>query len=113
MGGRRRKKRRVLKRVVKIPTVFQCPNCGSKNLTITFSKSNTPGRKNALVVCGQCGLRYEMTNIPEIYSTVDVYSKFIDLFDAGQIPVESIDLPPPETSEEELEEEAVGEEFEE
>lgn len=86
--GRRRKKRRVVKRAVKIPVVFQCPNCGSNSLVVKFSKGNSPGRKNAVLTCGQCGLYYQMEDVPQLYEAVDVYNKFIDLFDQGLAEVE-------------------------
>lgn len=111
--GRRRKKRRVVKRVIKIPVVFQCPNCGSNSLVVKFSKGDSPGRKNALLTCGQCGLYYEMRDVPQLYEAVDVYNKFIDLFDQGLAEVEFRREAEVEREEEVFSEEEAGEYFEE
>ncbi len=87
MGRRRKKYKKVVKRVRRIPKIFQCPNCGSRTLTIRFRKSEVEGMKKAVITCGACGLHYEM-NVPEILEAVDVYGKFIDLFEEGSIELE-------------------------
>jgi len=46
MGKRRKKYKRVVKREVKVPTVFQCPRCGAKTLSVRFEKTDTPVSSN-------------------------------------------------------------------
>jgi len=106
--ARRRKKRKIIKKVVKTPLVFQCPSCGSNALSIVFKKEDS-GRK-AIISCSRCGLYYEYSNVPSIYQTVDVYNKFIDLFEEGKIKVE---YKPVAGVEESIEEELMGEALEE
>jgi len=84
--GRRRKRRKVIpKRVVRIPTLFTCPRCSSRALSITVKKKSEY-RAYAIVMCGSCGLLddEDFQDIPATYQTVDVYAKFIDLFYSGQ-----------------------------
>jgi len=89
MGKRRKKYKRVVKREVKVPTVFQCPRCGAKTLSVRFEKTDTPGFKKAVISCGTCGLYAEYPQpVPEIWEPVDVYAKFIDLYLEGKITVE-------------------------
>ncbi|MET1102100.1 MAG: zinc-binding protein [Pyrodictiaceae archaeon] len=88
MARRRRKyrKRIPLRPVQKLPTIFECPNCGARALTVTISKKelNEEGRVKAIIKCGKCGLYAEMW-VPSIYEPVDVYSKFLDKFLEGSI----------------------------
>lgn len=84
--GRRRKRRKVIvKRVVKIPTVFECPHCASRTLSITIKRKGED-RSSAIVSCGNCGLvdDEDFADIPSIYQPIDVYSKFIDLYISGK-----------------------------
>jgi transcription elongation factor Elf1 len=47
MGRRRKKYKRPVRRVHRIPTFFQCPNCGAKTLRIQFkTKFNTSLEKS-------------------------------------------------------------------
>ncbi|QOR94701.1 hypothetical protein IMZ38_01845 [Thermosphaera chiliense] len=86
--GRRKKRRKIQKRIVRIPSVFQCPNCGSVSLSVEFSKAEEAGFKIAKISCGRCGLRAEYPNpVPDLYQAVDVYNKFIDLFEEGKVQV--------------------------
>ncbi|WFO75743.1 hypothetical protein J4526_02430 [Desulfurococcaceae archaeon MEX13E-LK6-19] len=87
MGRRRKKYKRVIRRVRRIPTVFQCPHCGSRSLTIDFKKSEESGKKLAVIRCGNCRLK-TLLEVPEIYETVDVYAKFLDAFTQGTIEIE-------------------------
>lgn len=84
--GRRRKRRKVIPtKIVKIPTVFECPRCSAKTLSITIKKKDEY-RASAVITCGTCGLidDEDFTDIPAIYQPVDVYAKFIDLFNSGK-----------------------------
>ncbi len=87
MGRRRKKYKRPIRKIRRIPTFFQCPNCGKKTLQIKFEKIGQEGYKLAIIRCGSCGLYAEM-QVPELYQQVDVYAKFIDLFEEGRIQVE-------------------------
>ncbi|MEZ0393453.1 MAG: hypothetical protein ABWK00_00165 [Desulfurococcaceae archaeon] len=72
----------------RIQTVFRCPSCGYKTLTVRFNKGEGGGKK-AYVVCGTCGLYAELPGeFPELYQPVDIYARFIDLFESGAIEVE-------------------------
>ncbi|MEM4552468.1 MAG: hypothetical protein QXO52_06290 [Thermosphaera sp.] len=103
--GRRKKRRKIQKRVVRMPSVFQCPNCGSVSLSVEFSKAEEPGFKTARISCGRCGLRAEYPGlVPDLYQAVDVYNKFIDLFEEGKIQVSFEQAPGGEAGEEGFEE---------
>ncbi|MEL9908829.1 MAG: hypothetical protein QXP97_03535 [Desulfurococcus sp.] len=106
--GRRRKRRKIIKKAVRIPVLFQCPNCGSHTLSVTFRREDS-GRK-AIISCSRCGLYYEYNNVPSIYQSVDVYNKFIDLFEEGKI---SVEFKPVTGAGEEISEEEIVEELEE
>ncbi|MEM4561271.1 MAG: hypothetical protein QW123_00120 [Desulfurococcaceae archaeon] len=90
MGRRRKRRKTIVKRVVKIPIVFDCPNCASKSLTITIKKSGD--KASALVSCSSCGLLddEDFAEIPVFYETVDVYAKFLDLYSSGQAKVKTL-----------------------
>ena len=79
MGKRRKKYKKVIKRVRKIPSIFQCPHCGKISLTVEINKDKT----KATIQCGNCGLQYEL-DIPPIFQPVDAYGKFIDLYHSGK-----------------------------
>jgi len=87
MGRRRKKYKRMVKRVKRIPDIFQCPRCGNKSLTIKFEKSDVENYKLAVITCGMCGLKYSML-IEQLYEAVDVYARFIDDYDSGRITLE-------------------------
>ncbi|MET1160765.1 MAG: hypothetical protein ABWW65_07385 [Thermoprotei archaeon] len=87
MGRRRKKYKRVIKRIKKIPDIFQCPHCSTRTLSVKFQKIDVPGQKLAIITCGTCGLYAEL-QVPELYENVDVYAKFIDLYESGQISVQ-------------------------
>jgi len=74
MGGRKRRK--IIKKPPKrLPTVFACPNCGNKSISIEVKK----GESKAVVKCGVCGIKAEV-QISSIEDAVDAYGKFIDDF---------------------------------
>lgn len=90
LGRRRKKRRKITKREVRIPTVFECPRCAAKTLSITMRKIGE-NRSSAIISCGNCGLLddEDFTDIPSIYQTLDVYSKFIDLYLEGRARIKS------------------------
>jgi transcription elongation factor Elf1 len=79
MGRRRRK--RIIKSVRKrIPTIFNCPNCGSKTVIVKMNKDTG----TATVTCGYCNLLWN-TPIKSFEEKVDVYSRFVDTLMEGGI----------------------------
>ena len=93
--ARRRKKyrKRPLRPRPVMPTVYECPHCGARTLSITINKRerNEQGLVKAVIKCGSCGLYAEMW-VPEIFQPVDVYSKFLDGFLEGKIEYSFIKL---------------------
>lgn len=63
----------------------QCPFCGNPySLTITINVDKESDRKKAEVICGVCGFRYEFAELPIIADEFWVYSKVLDLAQAGK-----------------------------
>ncbi|RLG80638.1 MAG: hypothetical protein DRO13_03215 [Thermoprotei archaeon] len=87
MGRRRKKYKKTVRRTKRIPEIFQCPHCSMRTLSVKFKKMEIPGYKLAEITCGSCGL-YATLRVPELYENVDVYARFIDLFEGGKILVE-------------------------
>jgi len=87
--GRRRRKRKVIRRVPRLPTMFQCPHCGAQALLIDIKTDKRSKKRVAQIKCGSCGIYYEMdlTDNP-IADKAWVYGKFIDLYYSGEIKVE-------------------------
>ena len=88
MGRRRRKKYRkpqLLRPVRTLPTIFECPHCGARSMSVEIRKKerNEAGLLKAIIRCGSCGLYSEMW-VPEIFHPVDVYSKFLDAYIEGK-----------------------------
>lgn len=54
---------------------WECPNCGTKSITITFDRKN----KKSKVLCGQCNIDEEI-EINRLSESIDIYGNFIDLF---------------------------------
>jgi len=91
VGRRRRKYRKpqLLRPMRRLPTVFECPHCGARALSVEIRKKerNERGEVKAVIRCGNCGLYAEMW-VPEIFQPVDVYSRFLDAYLEGRIEVE-------------------------
>ncbi|BES80734.1 zinc-binding protein [Pyrodictium abyssi] len=88
MGRRRRKYRKpqLLRAPRALPTIFDCPHCGARAVSVEMRKKekNERGEIKAVVKCGKCGLYAEMW-VPEIFQPVDVYSKFLDAYLEGRL----------------------------
>ena len=87
MARRRKKYRKIpLRPRPTMPTVYECPHCGARMLSVTIEKKerNEQGLVKAVIRCGSCGLQAVMW-VPEIFQPVDVYSKFLDAFLEGKI----------------------------
>ncbi len=89
--GRRKKRRKVVKVVRRLPKIYQCPACGMIALTVGMEEVETEFglSKVAHIVCNNpsCCLRTELYGLPLIFEPVDAYSKFVDLYNAGKVGV--------------------------
>ncbi len=73
MGRRRRQK--VIRRPQKrIPSVYDCPECGNTAIKIEIFRD----KQFATVKCGSCGLEMIIEEITPLTEPVDVYGTFID-----------------------------------
>lgn len=81
--GRRRRKRARARLVPKrrLPTVFECPSCGTTAVSVSVSKGK---EKKVRVVCSNCGLQGEYEYNPYL-SHVDYFSRFLDDYEAGKL----------------------------
>ncbi len=73
MGRRRRKIIRVTKK--KLPKVFSCPQCGMVSIRVKINPS-----KGSKIVCGNCNITWEKTNITKLTEAIDIYNEFVDDF---------------------------------
>lgn len=91
MGRRRKKRKKIVKRIIRIPTVFECPRCAAHTLSVVIKRKGGD-RAYATITCGSCGLLddEDFADIPAIYQTVDVYAKFIDLYNSGRAKIKSV-----------------------
>jgi len=75
--GRRKSKRRIRPRPRRrLPTVFQCPRCGTVSVSVSVDKSN----EVVHVRCMTCGLSADF-EYREFYQPVDYYAKFLDSYE--------------------------------
>ena len=82
MGGRKKRRKLILKPKPKVPKMFECPRCGKVAVTIEIKE----GR--AFVKCGFCGLSDEF-DVPPIFDTANAYGKFLDRYLEGKIEIAS------------------------
>ncbi|MEM0132011.1 MAG: transcription elongation factor [Saccharolobus sp.] len=80
MGGRRRKKVKIVKVKPKIPKTFECPRCGKMAISIKIENNI------AQVTCGNCNL-YAEIEVPPIFDEANAYSKFIDMYLEGKLQI--------------------------
>lgn len=89
--GRRKKRRKVVRVVRRLPKLFQCPACGQVTLTVGMDEVETETglAKVAQIVCNNpsCCLKAELDGLPMIFEAVDAYHRFLDLYNAGEIGV--------------------------
>lgn len=73
MGRKRRKEIKIVRK--KIPTIFNCPKCGSTSVSVQPDKE----ANKSFVKCGSCGLSgsYE---VKAVMKAVDAYNMFVDEF---------------------------------
>jgi len=89
--GRRRKKRAIRKphwRERRPPKVFQCPVCGAVSVVVKIEE-NEDGTRTAFISCSnpKCRMRSKIDNVPRLFTPVDVYSMFMDLYTEGKIKI--------------------------
>lgn len=80
MGGKRKRKQKVVKKKPTLPKTFECPNCGKISVSIKVKEGE------AYIRCGSCGLATQF-DVPLIFREIDAYGKFIDLYTSGRLPV--------------------------
>ena len=80
MGGRRKRRKLILKPKPKIPKMFECPRCGRVMVTVEIKNGI------AKVKCGSCGLQDEFP-VPPIFDAANAYAKFLDRYLEGKIGV--------------------------
>lgn len=80
MGGRRKKRYKIVKVKPKLPKTFECPRCGRVSVSIEI-KDGT-----AKISCGNCGLYTEIP-VPLVYDEANAYGKFIDLYYEGKLEI--------------------------
>lgn len=96
MGRRSRKRyKKPIRRMLRLPTRFQCPSCGLPTLSIeikTYETEEGFEYRKAFMRClnPECGLRAIMEEVPRIFQEVDVYAKFLDMFTEGKIPIKYV-----------------------
>ncbi|RFA96208.1 hypothetical protein [Pyrobaculum aerophilum] len=80
MGKRRRRRKVILKPKRTLPKIFTCPHCGAQLVSVKKTGNGY------LVICGNCGLRYEFEE-RQGWMPVDYYNAFVDLYLEGKIPM--------------------------
>lgn len=80
MGGRKKRKTRIIKVKPKIPNMFDCPRCGRNTLSIEYKNGV------AVINCGSCGL-CSFLEVPQIFDKANIYGKFIDLYYEGKLEI--------------------------
>ncbi|ARM75874.1 transcription elongation factor [Acidianus manzaensis] len=80
MGGKRKKRTKIIKPKPKLPKTFECPRCGRIAISIEIKEGI------AKIKCGNCGL-YTEIEVPPVYDEANAYGKFIDLYLDGKLDI--------------------------
>lgn len=80
MGKRRKTRKLIVRPKRRLPTVFQCPYCGSVAVNVSVIK----GENKVKVICGVCGLEATFDKVNGLLP-VDYYNKFVDKYFAGEL----------------------------
>ncbi|MCY0883723.1 MAG: transcription elongation factor [Acidianus infernus] len=80
MGGKRKKRTKIIKPKPKLPKTFECPRCGRIAISVEI--------KNGIahIKCGNCGLSADI-EVPPIFDEANAYGKFIDLYLDGKLEI--------------------------
>ena len=78
--GKKYRKKLPVRPPKKIPSIFPCPNCGKKAVKVFYDR----GEGEAVVSCGNCKI-YVKIKVSPIFSAVDIYGRFVDLFYEGKV----------------------------
>jgi transcription elongation factor Elf1 len=78
VGGRRKRRQKVVRRRLTLPRTFECPRCGKISISIDIRDDK------ASIRCGSWGLSVEI-EVPKVFSAVDAYGRFIDLYTSGDL----------------------------
>jgi len=78
IGRRKRKMVRIPRR--RLPNIYPCPKCGINEVSVEMLK----GKQIATVKCGDCALQAEFS-IVHADQPIDIYCKFTDKFNAGEL----------------------------
>jgi transcription elongation factor Elf1 len=76
MGRKRKRIVRVTRR--QLPKVFSCPQCGMISIRIIV-KAN----ESSKIVCGNCGVNWEKSNVSKYTEAIDIYNEFVDKYMSG------------------------------
>ena len=71
MGSRKRRVVKIIKR--RLPTVFDCPECGENSIKVAINKK----LGKSIIQCGSCGLKGELET-KKSAEPIDVYCLFTD-----------------------------------
>jgi transcription elongation factor Elf1 len=80
MGGKRKKRTKIIKPKPKLPKTFECPRCGKISISIDIKDGI------AKIKCGNCGL-YTDIEVPSVFDEANAYGKFIDLYLDGKLEI--------------------------
>ncbi|PVU74112.1 transcription elongation factor [Acidianus hospitalis] len=80
MGGKRKKRTKIIKPKPKLPKTFECPRCG--RIAISVEIKNGIAR----IKCGNCGLSADI-EVPPVFDEANAYGKFIDLYLDGKLEI--------------------------
>jgi Uncharacterized Zn ribbon-containing protein len=85
MGGKRKKRTKIVRPKPKLPKAFECPRCGRISISVEFDEASD-GTKVAEIRCGSCGLNAEI-EVPSVFDEANAYGRFIDLYLEGKLKI--------------------------
>ncbi|EWG07245.1 MAG: transcription elongation factor Elf1 [Candidatus Aramenus sulfurataquae] len=80
MGGKRKKRTKIIKPKPKLPKTFECPRCGRISISVEIKDGL------AKIRCGSCNL-YAEVEVPPVYDEANAYGKFLDLYLDGKLQI--------------------------
>ncbi|AWR99465.1 transcription elongation factor [Metallosphaera hakonensis] len=86
MGGKRKKRTKIVKVKPKLPKTFECPRCGKIAMTIKIDKVDS-GPRTAHIKCGNCGLCTDIDEVRPIDDEANVYGRFLDDYLEGKLEI--------------------------